>query len=245
MQEADVPPAKANFFDVGSPFLTHPLLTEERTARELDAIEALLGPLTGSVLDVGCGFGRHSTALAQRGLSVVAIDPAPTMVAAAKERARAAGVSIDSRCISVADLDSDSEFDLVLCLFTSFGQLEQATGSDAPHVAGIDAMSKSLRPGGHMVLEVPDKSQLSSQLVEEEQLGPTHVTRSLDADTSVVTEVFAVNDGPTFDLVYRIFNSDELVPLMEQRGLIIDAVVGHGLVEPPTTMMTLVAHRPH
>jgi len=47
------------------------------------------------VLDVGCGAGREAIGFARAGLSVVGIDLAPSMIALARERARAAGVTID------------------------------------------------------------------------------------------------------------------------------------------------------
>ena len=57
-----------NFFRDNSPFLRHPLLTAERTAAEIDFLTPRLGITpTDRVLDIGCGFGRHSIELARRG----------------------------------------------------------------------------------------------------------------------------------------------------------------------------------
>lgn len=49
----------------------------------------------GRVLDVGCGAGREAVGFACAGLEVVGIDLAPAMIARARERARAAGLSIE------------------------------------------------------------------------------------------------------------------------------------------------------
>ncbi len=77
-----------NFFTDNSPFLKHPLLTDVRTAHEIEFVMAQMGLSAGAkVLDVGCGCGRHSVALAQRGLAVVGIGPAAAMIAAAQEGA--------------------------------------------------------------------------------------------------------------------------------------------------------------
>ena len=67
--------APVEFFSDGSPYLSHPLLTAERTAAEVDEIERLVGSVSGRVLDVGCGFGRHSIELASRNADVTGIDP--------------------------------------------------------------------------------------------------------------------------------------------------------------------------
>ncbi|VAW34300.1 hypothetical protein MNBD_CHLOROFLEXI01-407, partial [hydrothermal vent metagenome] len=85
-----------NFFTEGSPFLNHPLLTAVRTAQEVDFIEDQFKLPTGAhILDVGCGFGRHSIELARRGFAVTGIDPAAAMIAAAQKRAAETAVSID------------------------------------------------------------------------------------------------------------------------------------------------------
>ena len=84
-----------NFFDAGSPFLKHPLLTAERTAQEIDFIEEYLTVSPGAcILDVGCGFGRHSIELARRDFDVTGIDPSAAMIAVAQERSRETAVSV-------------------------------------------------------------------------------------------------------------------------------------------------------
>ncbi|HPU84428.1 MAG TPA: class I SAM-dependent methyltransferase [Candidatus Latescibacteria bacterium] len=69
-----------------------------------------------TVLDVGCGTGRFSIALAQRNARVVGIDPAPTMLAIANRLASEQGVADRCRFIE-ADLDrfeAPEKFDYVI-----------------------------------------------------------------------------------------------------------------------------------
>ncbi|HOT36415.1 MAG TPA: methyltransferase domain-containing protein [Candidatus Latescibacteria bacterium] len=60
-----------------------------------------------TILDVGCGTGRFSIALAQRNARVDGIDPAPTMLAIATRLASEQGVADKCRFIE-ADLDNFS-----------------------------------------------------------------------------------------------------------------------------------------
>jgi SAM-dependent methyltransferase len=74
-----------------------------------DALIARIMQIVGlkpgdSVMDLGCGPGLVAIPFAQAGMKVVAVDPEPNMVDAAKEAARAAGVTLDVRQGSSFDL---------------------------------------------------------------------------------------------------------------------------------------------
>ena len=68
------------------------------------------------VLDVGCGIGRWSRRLAERGASVTGVDLSPTMIAQARRRAAAQGVAARCRFLAqdLAALEVDGPFDLIL-----------------------------------------------------------------------------------------------------------------------------------
>lgn len=109
-----------------------------------------------SVLDIGCGVGRWSRRLARRGALVTGIDLSPTMVAEARRRARAEGVSerCDFQIGDVTELDLPGRFSLVLGItvlqhLLAEGQLDAAVHRLARHVA----------PGGRLVLleAAPDR----------------------------------------------------------------------------------------
>lgn len=231
------------FFADGSPWLTHPLLTTERAAAEVDRV---LGwcPDAATVLDLGCGFGRHSIELARRGVQVCGVDPSETMIAEARKRATAAGVTADLRVGPAQGFRLERPVDLALLLFTTLGQ-DPLDGSDPVDIAAdvLRTARANLRPGGILVIEVPDRDRLSETLVTTEQLGPVAVTRVLDADTGRVTERFA---GPqhTHDLGYVVFTATELAELVEAAGLVVVAHLDTALAPPPPTFQTLVARCP-
>lgn len=236
--------AVKNFFGDGSPYLDHPLLTEARTSAEVDELERLVGSTSGRVLDVGCGFGRHSIELASRGSDVTGIDPSSSMIAEARDRALAAHQFIDFACTDAADLREVARYDLAICLFTTFGQLDEATSGDAPHLNLLRQTKQALRPGAKLVIELPDRARAIDALVEQEELGPTTVTRRFDKRTAIVTERFDVRSGDSYMLRYRVFDKTELVDLLHDAGFETQQVLDRGLVEPPSTLFTVVAERP-
>ena len=70
----------------------------ERLARRYGRDPMVLSPLSGlRVLDVGCGAGLASEALARAGAAVTGLDAAPAALGAARAHAAAAGLDIDYR----------------------------------------------------------------------------------------------------------------------------------------------------
>lgn len=75
--------------------------------------------LTGAqVVDVGCGGGVLSEALALVGAEVTGIDLAPDALVAAREHAAGSGVAVDYREIAAADLAAESagRYAVVTCM---------------------------------------------------------------------------------------------------------------------------------
>jgi 2-polyprenyl-3-methyl-5-hydroxy-6-metoxy-1,4-benzoquinol methylase len=98
-----------------------------------------------TILDAGCGTGRHTLALAEAGFDVTGIDASPDMIDVA--RARAPELRFE-----VADLlawRAEEPFDGVLCR----GVLTDIT-DDETRQAAMDALAAALRPGGLLVLGV-------------------------------------------------------------------------------------------
>lgn len=210
-----------NFFSENSPFLQHPLLTAERTAQEIDFVLAQFQLAAGSrLLDVGCGFGRHSLELAKRGFTVVGIDPAAAMIAAAERRKTAVSLpmSLTFQQIPAQDFVTSEPFDAAICLFTTLGQQ-----SDSGDNSGlVHCVYDVLRPGGHFLLEVPQREPAVAALKTHDRFGSdthyTDIVRQFHAATRCVTEQFTlVSPEATqhFLLRYRLYSFMELRQLLE------------------------------
>ena len=111
------------------------------------ASRVLALPPGGRVLDVPCGFGRHSGELARRGYAVVGVDLSPTMLGAARrthrENARLRFVRGDMRRLAYR-----AEFDGLICLFTSFGYF-----GERENVATLRRFARALKPGGRLLID--------------------------------------------------------------------------------------------
>ena len=101
---------------------------------------AKLAPRAGErILDLGCGDGALSLRIAETGASVVAVDAAPDMVAAARAR------GLDAHVVDGEALTFDGEFDAVF----SNAALHWMRRPDAV----IAGMARALKPGGRLILE--------------------------------------------------------------------------------------------
>jgi ubiquinone/menaquinone biosynthesis C-methylase UbiE len=113
---------------------------------EMAAVLEFLSPVEGKrVLDAGCGDGTYSIATAERGALVTGVDLSEDMLAMARARSAARGVTVDWRQADVMALPfPDSSVDLaiaitLLCLVPD------------PRAA-VRELSRVLVPGGRLVI---------------------------------------------------------------------------------------------
>ena len=80
-----------------------------------------------TALCVADGEGRNSVYLAARGMTVTALEFAPSALAKARALAEARGVHVDFRQVDVLAQDLDGQFDIVAGIFIQFvGPVERA-----------------------------------------------------------------------------------------------------------------------
>jgi len=143
---------------------TYPFMFPETrfagAGEEIDRVLALAGMTPGAggaVLDLACGPGRHSVALAARGFAVTGVDRSAFLLDRARARAAELGAAAEWVHADMRDFVRPAAFDLALCLFTSFGYFTD----DADNQRVLAQVAASLRPGGRCVLDVAGKEVLA------------------------------------------------------------------------------------
>jgi SAM-dependent methyltransferase len=124
-------------------------VSPEQTRIETDFLQRALRLQSGErVLDVPCGFGRHSLALASRGFRPTGVDVSPQMIEEARAGAASAGLTIDWRLADMRALSWESEFDAAFCFGNAFGYLDTDGTREF-----VQAVSRALKPGARFALD--------------------------------------------------------------------------------------------
>lgn len=110
----------------------------------LDFIDSRAGLAGKSVIDVGCGGGILSEAMAHRGANVTGIDMGEAPLAVARLHQQESGVQVDYRQASAEEMAAEhpGEYDIVTCL----EMLEHVPDPQAV----VRACAVLVKPGGHL-----------------------------------------------------------------------------------------------
>jgi SAM-dependent methyltransferase len=213
------------YFDETFVDIYRDFLTPERTEREVAALlEMAPLPPDAQVLDLACGWGRHSVALARAGCRVTGLDWSGTLLERAQRRAAAAGVEVEWVRADMREIPWRERFDLVACLYSSLGFFL----SDAEDLRVLRGVRDALRPGGALVLETMHRDAVVRAFAErdwwETEGGATvWVEREFDAVEGVTREWTRWTRGGQAGEKYhelRVRTASEWDALLREAGLL-------------------------
>jgi SAM-dependent methyltransferase len=121
---------------------------------EVDYVEARFTALSRapvkSILDVGCGSGRHALLFGQRGYLVQGIDRSKTMLALAQQRKGELAVeNVTFHCQDATDIARGRRFDVVTALF----HVINYQAGDRALDAMLACVGRHLEPGGLFIFD--------------------------------------------------------------------------------------------
>ena len=191
----------------------------------MDFLVDVLGLEPGmTILDVGCGTGRHSIELARRGYRPTGIDLSAGMLAEAKRNAEEAGVTVEWVESDAKAFTFDQQFDAAICLCEgAFGLLSSADDPIAQPLAILRNVAAAMKTGAPCLFTVLSAYRLcrlhSNESVQQGEFDPLTV-----AERSEVCGVPGA-DG-TCPLRERAFVPTELALLFATAGLEVTNIWG-------------------
>jgi len=139
---------------------TIPKSTTRQTKREAKFIIDRLGIETGArVLDLACGYGRHTIELAKQGFDMVGLDLSMVMLKKALADAQTAGQVIKFVHGDMQKLSFKAIFDAIYSVQTSFGYFD-----DQKNFKVLQGIYRALKPGGVFLLETVNRDFIVEDL---------------------------------------------------------------------------------
>ena len=201
----------------------------EDTENQVNFIIKTLG-LTGKerILDLACGFGRHSLSFAQKGYSVVGVDFTKDFIDDARASAKKMSLSVEFIHSDIRDTSFNNEFDVVLSLADgSIGYYD----NDEDNLKTFDKIASALKPGGkyfldHMNAEYAEncfpyrgweigEKALAIVLLEWDK----ERRRMMEFDWDVPYGLPAIKPVISKDVTIRLYSKAELQTIFDQRQM--------------------------
>jgi len=144
------------------------LLYSYRNEAEADKLAGLIEKIPREtyprLVDVGCGRGRHSISLAERGYQVTGFDLSPQAIEKARNIARRRGLKQVKFLVNDMREPLDETFDAALNLFTTFGYFYE----DDENVQVLRGIRHMLRENGLFLIDFMNANKVARELVPEE-----------------------------------------------------------------------------
>src|SRR5262245_14594222 len=134
---------------IADDWIAHADANDYRNFYLMPRMLAMVGDVAGArVLDLGCGEGGYSRALAQKGAQVIGVDGSDRMIAVARERAAVAGIGARFAAANANELEGivSGSIDLVVAAM-SLMDVEDYPGA-------IGEVHRVLREGGALVMSI-------------------------------------------------------------------------------------------
>lgn len=124
----------------------------EDTKRQVDFLIDKLQLRGGErILDLACGFGRHSLMLAERGFEVIGVDITEDYVSYANAEAKKRGLNARFIHSDIREVDFENEFDIVLNMADgAVGYLE----NEEENLKIFSVISRALKSGGRHFMDI-------------------------------------------------------------------------------------------
>jgi len=213
------------------------ILYKNRSYKEaalfLDRLMEYLSPNEkATILDVGCGNGRHSIHLAKKGFPVMGVDLSVNNIETARKQAIV--LNLPNATFQQGDMRKKigQQFDYVFNLFTSFGYFE----NDKDNLKVIQAFYASMKKGGTTVIDFLNAPYVVNNLVKEEQKllegVEFNIHRKIDKGYVIKQINFEVNkEVYSFEEKVQLIQLNDFERYFDQVGFEIDQVFGNYQLE--------------
>ena len=204
---------------------------EQDPEKEVFQMVRLLAlPPGASLVDLGCGRGRHTIPLSLKGFRVTGVDLSDVMLNLARERASRERATVEWVREDMRTFVRPGAFDACLSLFTSFGYF-----CDEENQGVLMNVARSLKDSGVFLLDLRNarKGLSGEEDMEKTMTVPSgklalrvrfdRSTRRARAEHTL-TRPDGIRISSAFDV--RIYSEEELTKMLSRAGMRVTAVHG-------------------
>jgi SAM-dependent methyltransferase len=200
------------------------------TDQEVGFITKVLNlPVDSALLDLYCGYGRHTIELAKRGFRVTGVDANQAFLDIATQKAQEEQVSVIFSLHDMRELDYVNNFDAVINMFAAFGYF-----SDEENAGVLQRVAKALRPGGLFLIDLLNREWMVRNNLNRYWRHPSGdyvLSYKVELQHGIVTMkrvlINQVTDTKTqYEFVLRAYSLPEMEFLLEKNNLKIKATYG-------------------
>lgn len=210
---------------------TVPDSIERRTVKETDFIEASLD-LGGDdkILDLACGYGRHTLELAGRGYDVVGFDVSKPLLEKGLTAAKRKSLDVNFFHGDMRSLEFDGIFDAVFCWLSSFGYYEDRINANI-----LARINRSLQEGGQFLLDIMNRDYVIRKMPHRIWWEGRDCIFLEEGEFDFDTSVLHVNRSYIYDSgrppieqnwYIRLYSRHEIIRLLEKTGFEVTEISG-------------------
>jgi ubiquinone/menaquinone biosynthesis C-methylase UbiE len=171
------------------------------------------------ILDLAAGFGRHAILFAKLGYNVTAVDLSENLLSIAKENAKSEGIHINFVHSDIRNFNPDSQYDLIVNLFTSLGYFEE----DEENYYILRKVFDILSAGGFFVLDYFNKNFVVKNIVAKtvEEIDDGVITQHRFIEGERIVKEITIDKAGKVNKFYesvRMFSSNELIIMIQKLG---------------------------
>lgn len=196
------------------------------TLAEVDFLLAELAlPPSATLLDIGCGTGRHSLELARRGVHPTGIDLSADMLAIARAAAQQESLPITFTQINALHFTAPPTFDAAICLCE--GALCLLAADDDPFDHDLHILRNihaALKPGARFIVNVLNAMRHIRAFTDADVAAGRYDPLTLVEHLEIEVDT---PDGPqTIPTRERGYTAPEFRRVLQLAGFHVDAIYG-------------------
>ncbi len=212
-------------------YKVYPWILSKRTKKEVRFIVSCLrAEGSKKILDVACGYGRHTIELSRKGYRVDGLDISKKAVLIARQEAKEKQVNANFYFGDIRKFEFDGKFDAAFNIFASFGYYE----NERENLKVLKQVFKILKKSGIFILDTVNRDSILNKSPQNwwyiKEKNTLVLTEDIyNALKGTISHKFALFDNAGYKeqiITLKLYACDTLCNLLYKAGFKIEKVYG-------------------